>query len=309
MYLDINRVEFIITHQCSGHCKHCSVGDRLGRKGYIEYEKLRGLLTKLSERYDITSVMCFGGEPLLYYKEVRGILGEAADCGINKRQLITNGFFTNKQEVSREAVTALEEAQVNDILLSVDAFHQETIPMGPVYEFARQVKEGNRIPIRLQPAWVVQQEHDNPYNHRTKEVLAAFDDLGLTVARGNDIYPAGKALTYLSEYFPEPKLNLAYRCGDAPYSTRLDQVNTISIEANGDVSVCCFTIGNVYEEEIHQILDRYNPIDNPMMKALLEEGVNGLIAYAVRQGLELELSRFHTPCGVCRYIVDNLQSK
>ncbi len=306
MYLNINRVEFVITGQCTGHCKHCSVGDELNTKGHIEYERLRGMLTKLSDRYTITSVMCFGGEPLLYYNDVKGILGEAADCGIGKRQLITNGFFTNKQDKLMVAVAALEVAQVNDILLSIDAFHQETIPLEPVHEFARRVKEGNQIPIRLHPAWVVNQEHDNPYNIRTKQLLAQFEDLELTVSRGNNIFPAGKALEYLSEYFPEPKLDLSYRCGAAPYSTRLDQVDSISIEANGDVTVCCFRIGNVYEEDILAILDRYNPYNTPMMKELLEEGASGLVAYAVEQGMELDLNKFHTPCGVCRHIVDNL---
>jgi hypothetical protein len=251
--------------------------------------------------------MCFGGEPLLYYNEVKGILGEAADCGISKRQLITNGFFTNKQDKLTAAVASLEEARVNDILLSVDAFHQETIPTRQVYEFARRVKEGNQIPLRLHPAWVVNQEHNNPYNNRTKQLLSQFEDLELSVSRGNNIFPAGKALENLSEYFPEPELDLTYHCGNAPYSTRLDQVDSISIEANGDVSVCCFPIGNVYEEDILSILDRYNPYETPMMKALLEEGVIGLIAYATKAGLEPELKEFHTPCGVCRYIVDNLR--
>jgi MoaA/NifB/PqqE/SkfB family radical SAM enzyme len=306
MYININRVEFVITEQCTGHCKHCSVGDKLYRKGHIEYEKLRGMLTKLSDQYTITSVMCFGGEPLLYYNEVKGILGEAADCGVSKRQLITNGFFTNKQEKLLAAVAALEEARVNDILLSVDTFHQETIPIEMVHEFARRIKEVNRIPIRLQPAWVVNREHDNPYNNRTKQLLNQFEDLELIVSSGNNIFPAGKALEYLSEYFPEPRLDLAYRCGDAPYSTRLDQVDSISIEANGDVTVCCFSIGNIFMEDILTILNRYNPYDIPMMKVLLEEGVSGLVAYAMEQGMELDINKFHTPCGVCRYIVDNL---
>lgn len=309
MYIDINRVEFVITQQCTGHCKHCSVGDKLDRKGHIEYDKVIGLLTKLCKRFNITSVMCFGGEPLLYYNEVKGILGEAAACGIEKRQLITNGFFTKNKEKLIAAVTALEEAQVNDILLSVDAFHQESIPFEAVYEFARRIKDGNQLPLRLHPAWVVNREHDNPYNNSTKQILEHFNDLQLTVSRGNDIFPAGKALENLSEYFPEPKLDLTYRCGEAQYSTRLDQVDSISIGADGKVSVCCFPIGNVYEEDIESILDRYNPYDVPIMKRLLEEGINGLAGYAMEQGMELDLTKFHTPCGLCRHIVDNLYLK
>ena len=30
-YIDLNRIEFVITDACSGRCKHCSNGDSLGR--------------------------------------------------------------------------------------------------------------------------------------------------------------------------------------------------------------------------------------------------------------------------------------
>jgi MoaA/NifB/PqqE/SkfB family radical SAM enzyme len=253
--------------------------------------------------------MCFGGEPLLYYNEVQEIMAEATSCGIGKRHIITNGFFTGSNEKLSAAVTSLEEAGVTDILLSVDAFHQETIPLEPVYEFAKRVKEGNQIQIRLHPAWVVNKEHDNLYNNNSKQLLSYFDDLKLSVSSGNNIFPAGKALEYLSEYFPEQELNLDFRCGDAPYTSRLDRVDSISISPNGDVYICCFPIGNVYQEEINTILDRYNPNENPMMKRILEEGVNGLIRFAGEQGIELDLAKYHTACGVCRDIVDKMSRK
>jgi MoaA/NifB/PqqE/SkfB family radical SAM enzyme len=285
------------------------VGDKVDKQGHLEYDKLRGLLTKLGKRYDITSVMCFGGEPLLYNSEVKDILAEAASCGIGKRHIITNGFFTSSKEKLEAAVTSLEEAGATDILLSVDAFHQETIPLEQVYEFAKRVKEGNQISIRLHPAWVVNEEHDNPYNNKTKQVLSCFDELKLSVSRGNNIFPAGKAVEYLSEYFPEQELNLDFHCGDAPYTSRLDKVDTISISPKGDVFVCCFPIGNVYQEDINTILDRYNPYEDPMMSRILEEGVKGLLLYAGEQGIELDLTKYHSACGVCREIVDKMSRK
>ncbi len=306
MHLKINRVEFIITNQCTGQCKHCSEGDKLGRRGHLEYEMLKGLLTQLGRRFTITSVMCFGGEPLLYYKEAKGILAEASECNIAKRQMITNGFFTKDNGKIRTVAQALEEAGVNDILLSVDAFHQETIPLEPVYEFAKRIREGNRIRLRLHPAWVVNQEHDNPYNRKTRELLSRFEPLDLPVSRGNNIFPAGKAVDYLAEYFPAPEADPDFRCGDSPYSTRLDEVESISISPNGDVHVCCFPIGNVYTEDINEILDRYQPYGHPMMRRLLEDGVSGLIEYAGEQNVVIDPGKHHSACGICREIVDKL---
>ena len=55
-------------------------------------------------------------------------------------ELITNGFFTKDKDRINEVVKQLADSGVNSILLSVDAFHQETIPLEPVKCFAECVK-------------------------------------------------------------------------------------------------------------------------------------------------------------------------
>ncbi len=305
MYLNINRVEYVITNLCTGQCKHCSVGNRIKDKGHLQYERMTEVLSKLCDRYTIHSVMCFGGEPLLYPKEVEGIMREATSCNIPKRQLITNGYFSKKQAVISDVAASLKDSRLNDILLSVDAFHQETIPLEPVYEFARQTREHN-LPIRLHPAWVVDPEHENKYNRRTRQVLDRFEDLKLPQSKGNNIFPSGKAIEFLSEYFPAKRIDLSIRCGQEPYSSRLDDVNTISIAPNGDVYVCSFIIGNVYREDINTIIDRYNPYEIPEMKALLDDGIQGLIDYAASKGVTIDLAEHYSICGICRALVDKL---
>ncbi len=110
MYLNINRVEFVVTNLCTGQCKHCSVGHKIKETGHIQYERMKHILDKLCKRFSIQSVMCFGGEPLLYYNEVKEIMREASGCNIPKRQLITNGYFNKDPQVIRQAVIALKDA-------------------------------------------------------------------------------------------------------------------------------------------------------------------------------------------------------
>jgi hypothetical protein len=40
------------------------------------------------------------------------------------------------------------------------------------------------------------------------------------------------------------------------------------------------------------------------MSRLLAEGIRGIISYAKEQKLEIDLSKHHSACGVCREIVD-----
>jgi MoaA/NifB/PqqE/SkfB family radical SAM enzyme len=307
-YIDIKRVEFVVTHKCTGNCKHCSIGNKLTKTGnnHIEYSKIQSMLSTLSKKFDIESVMCFGGEPLLYAEDVCSIMWEARNCNIPKRQIITNGYFSKSKTVIADVVYSLEEACLNQILLSVDAFHQESIPLEPVLSFAQQVKNGGNIEIQLHPAWLVNEQADNSYNQTTRELLSKFSELHLPLSKGNNIFPAGNAATYLSEYYEKKPINLNQKCGEAPYTTRLDAVDTISISPNGDVFVCCFIIGNVYEENIENIIARYNPYENAEMSALINGGVCELADLAKSKGSEIQTDNLYSACSVCREIVKKL---
>jgi len=191
----INRVEFVLTWACTGQCKHCSVGDRGNKSEHIEYPRLAGMLTRIKSKHPIESVMCFGGESLLYPDDVCAIFEEAKQAGIPRRQLITNGFFTRDADKIAAAADKLNQC-ATEILLSVDAFHQETIPLEPVQLFAKHAEH-----LKLHPAWLISREDDNPWNLCTRQILTQFP--GLPVSKGNVIFPRGNALKYLREYFPE----------------------------------------------------------------------------------------------------------
>ena len=151
---NLNRIEFVVTMACTGKCKHCSEGQHVNCKGHIDDDIAVTSIREVCKNYRIESLMTFGGEPLLYPEVVCTIHRTAAEMGIGKRQLITNGFFSNNHERIKEVVKNLEDSGVNELLLSVDAFHQETIPIEPVKYFAECVAE-SKIHIKLSPAWLV----------------------------------------------------------------------------------------------------------------------------------------------------------
>ena len=94
-YINLERIEFVVTDSCSGKCKHCSNGERLDKSGSVNADSAVHAIEQLTKRFKIESVMTFGGEPLLFADTVCRIHTAARDCGVTKRQLITNGFFTN----------------------------------------------------------------------------------------------------------------------------------------------------------------------------------------------------------------------
>lgn len=247
-YLEnLNRIEFVITYACTGRCKHCSEGEHTAIGEHIDAEKARELVKSVAENYQIDSLMTFGGEPLIYPKTVCAIHSMAKEMKIPKRQLITNGFFSKDINKIKSVAQNLIESGVNDILLSVDAFHQETIPIEPVKMFADEIRKSG-VRIRVQPAWLVEKRHDNPYNRKTVEILEVFKKDGFEEASGNVIFPSGNALKYLGEYFDSNKEYVS------PYTENPEDIHAISISPNGDV-----LHDNIYRTDILEIFEKYEP--------------------------------------------------
>ena len=242
----LNKIEFVVTYACTGRCKHCSEGDHTSCGERIDPQIAADAVQKIAAEYDIKTVMTFGGEPLLYTDSVYAIMKTAKELNIPKRQVITNGYFSKNTDKIHEVTEQLATCGVNDLLLSVDAFHQETIPLDIVKKFAAEAKKCG-IPIRLQPAWLRSALDDNPYNRKTREILDSFADMGISVNEGNVIFPEGNALKYIAEYFTDV-------LHENPYVEDPIDVLCVSFEPNGDVLK-----RNVYKCDIMDILRNYIP--------------------------------------------------
>ena len=245
-FKNLNKIEFVVTYACTGKCKHCSEGEHTSCGERIDPQIAADVVRKIAAEYYIKTVMTFGGEPLLYTDAVYAILTAANELNIPKRQVITNGYFSKNADRIRAVAERLAACGVNHLLLSVDAFHQETIPLDVVKQFAAEAEKCG-IPIRLQPAWLVSATDDNPYNRKTREILGSFADMEISENEGNIIFPEGNALKYLAEYFTD-------KLPENPYVEDPRDVRCLSFEPNGNVLG-----GNVYERDIMAIIKDYAP--------------------------------------------------
>ena len=244
---NLDRIEVVMTLACTGKCKHCQNGEPENTKDHIDASAVIKAIREVNEFYKIKTVMTFGGEPLLYPDDVCAIHKAATECDIPRRQIITNGYFSKDQKRIEEVVRRLAESGVNDLLLSVDAFHQETIPLGPVKYFAERVVKAG-IPARISPAWLVSEDDNNPYNVRTRQIIAEFEPYRIPVCEGNVIFPSGNALKYLREYFDDGVTEWS------EYDEDPEDVRTLSFMPDGGV-----LDGNAYTTDILDIIREYKP--------------------------------------------------
>jgi len=136
--------------------------------------------------------------------------------------------------------------------------------------------------------------------------LDYFNDLAIPVSNGNNILPAGNAKIYLAEYYEKPDIAMDFLCGLAPYTTKLDEVQTISVNPEGEVIVCHFPIGNIYRKNILDIITDYDPFKNPIMLALLNQGIAGICKLAEEKGIKVDPSDYYSPCDLCRMVTKKM---
>ena len=241
---NLSKIEFVVTDACTGRCKHCSEGEHLSCGERVDPTLAADAVRRVASLYDIKTVMTFGGEPLLHTDAVYAIMTAAYEMRVPRRQVITNGYFSRDTERIREVAEMLADCGVNDVLLSVDAFHQETIPLDVVRVFATELKRRS-VPVRLQPAWLVSPTDENEYNKTTRAILDSLSDLNISVGEGNVIFPEGNALKYLQEYFKD-------NIPENPYIDDPCDVKCLSFSANGDVLK-----GNIYRCDILEIIAGY----------------------------------------------------
>ena len=308
--VNLKRIEFIVTFNCSSRCDHCSIYPRnvSGNRGNLDIDKAESIIREACGNYEIDSIMTFGGEPLLYPEFTCKLHQTARTCGIATRQIITNGQWTKNETRIIEIAGMINEAGVTDILVSTDCFHEKYLDYEIVRFSLEQLKKKTKAKLSLHPSWAGSKESENPYNAKTKEILKGLEYLEIPQSEGNIIFPCGRALANLAEYLPKPQLNLEGSCKDIPYTDPPDNIRTICAEPNGDV-IACKPIGNIYEKSFSTIIQEYDYRKYPILKAMVENGCAGLYDLARENGLELAPEGYYSACGLCEDIWGKISEK
>jgi len=304
-FLDVHRLEFAVTYRCNSHCKHCQVERDRRASPPVAIDEALAVRTvhQVASTYALRSVMTWGGEPLLYPDVVCAIHQAATENGVAQRQILTNAGAPRPEAAFREVACRLAGSGVNAVYISVDAFHQESIPLEVVERNARALVDAGIDEVAWNPCWVVSKGHDNAWNRRTREILQALVHLAVAEDEGNVVQPDGNARRWLQDFLP-PKVPMPEgSCEDVPYGGRLDEVDCVSIEPDGAISVCWdLIVGNAAEDDVLAILDSYDPYAIPEAKVILEGGVAALVEMARTRGIVPDPDGYYSVCDLCRSI-------
>lgn len=289
-YVDLKRVEFFITDVCSSRCVHCSNKREVISNKVLDFDTAKSILDRVTTEYTLDSVMIFGGEPLIYPEETTDILKYARDIGIPTRQLITNGYWSSNRERIDEILEMLKDAEVNDILISVDHFHQEFLNFSIIEYVISSISEMGFPKVELHPCWYQSADANNLYDNSTRAYLHKLEKYNIPVSSGNKLFPAGRAIESFPDLFIPLTSIKEIDCGLLPYTERPDKIESIGISPEGLVSSLCFG----EDRYLDDFLQNYDPYSDEVMKLFLEKGVQAL------SDDKFDITQYYSICDACR---------
>jgi len=293
--MKIKRLEFLLTEKCNSRCIHCQGEHSPEREGVMKVEDGINYLNEATSVADLESFMIFGGEAMLYPERTIKLFKKSKELRIPEIELITNGFWGRDKNRANELAAQLKEAGVNEILISVDAFHLPYIPLDYSRNAALASVDVGIERVRWNVAILESETAFNQFDRQTNRIMSVLETLNLEV-HVNKVWPQGRARRTLTEFFP--KQPLEGKCPEA--ESVLINPDCITLDPKGWASICwSLSIGNAKKEPIFKILNSYHWKNHPVGKTIVKSGPKGLLELQEAHGFQLQKEKYIDRCHLC----------
>jgi molybdenum cofactor biosynthesis enzyme MoaA len=293
--MNLERLEFTLTTKCNSQCIHCQACASPSGNKVMRVKEAQEYLIEAAAVSHLKSFMIFGGEPMLYPDQAITIFQKAKELRIPEIEMLTNGSWGKDEQKAEKLAKKLKEAGLNNVGVSVDAFHLPYVRLDYPRNAALALLEAGIEKVTWNVTLVKSINAANKYDKATRNILEKLKPVGID-AHFIKIMPVGRTLQNLRRYFtPSP---LEGPCeGESVIGNVLKNPESICIEPSGEVDVCWnLAIGNAKEKPLGRIISEYDWRRNPTIKILVEEGPMGLLESV---GEHLRKARYVDKCHLC----------
>lgn len=299
------RLEFMLTEKCNSRCVHCQGEHSPEKEGVMKVDDGVTYLEETTSVTKLDSFMIFGGESMLYPERTIKLFQKANELGIPKIELITNGFWGKDRNRAQMLATQLKDAGVNEVLISVDAFHLPYIPLDCPRNAALASLAAGIERVRWNVAILESETPLNQFDRQTSEIMRILAPLGLET-HVNKVWPQGRARRNLSEFFS--KQSPEGKCPEA--ETALVNPTCITLDSRGWASICwSLSIGNAKKKLLSKMLTNYNWKNHLIIQTLVTNGPKGLIKLPEASCFQFQEERYIDKCHLCTDIRKFLKPK
>ncbi len=119
----------ITNYTCTAACRHCMFASSPERpKEYIT-DEMSDRIALLLQKAKTASVHIGGGEPFMNFRALCSLIESLNRCGIGVDYIETNAFWCSEEEFVKKRLDKLRQLGVTTVMVSVDPFHIEFVPL------------------------------------------------------------------------------------------------------------------------------------------------------------------------------------
>ena len=292
-------IGLMLGYRCNATCRSCLWGEQIYRKTRMGVEDACAWVDQAHALGDLRLVGFSGGEPFIYRKDMTEIMRYVHETYELPSVAVTNSFWAATPEKTRAILKPLYDLGLRQLLLSVDDFHQEYVPLERVDNCLKVAKELGIAPT-VQCVVTESSKKLDDY----LDALDIKDDEDVTSSE-IPCTPIGFAASELpaSEFKIRPGVPSDY----------CSMLQTLIVLPEGTVHLCCgptfsddgLVAGNLHQESLASIVERaeWDPLYNALAlgngpgcyveKALAETGQDGFL-----------LDGYASSCHACHHILD-----
>jgi len=256
--MNLKGIHFLLSYQCTTECDHCFVWGSPFLKGTFN---LGDVETVLKEARKLKSVehICFeGGESFLHYPIMIQSLKIAKKMAY-KLVIVTNCYWATSSENALQWIYPILEIGVDEIDLSTDLYHGESLASP---EAVNAIKVLKRFNI-----------HYNIFSIEESSKSLKRRISGTSFSSGKVVYKGRAAVELTKKSKERSPSNFDWRKFTECKEENIENPSRVHVDPLGYVHICQgISIGNFKTKPFSKIIKTYKPEKHPILGPLMEGG-------------------------------------
>ncbi len=287
----------IITgYACTAACRHCMFASSPDCPHEFMTADMAEKLASLLAEAGTTSVHIGGGEPFLHFPSLCITIEALHRYGIGIDYIETNGFWAAKEEFVRDRLRTLREMGVDTVMVSVDPFHIEYVPLERVLLLCHLLEEEGFDYFLWQQRFLKKLlKLDLTKTHTQAELKKLLGEHYVTdTAAEYGLGMNGRALAIAGEIYPNKPMEDWL---DTPPCGKMLRPQHCHLDLYGHaVPSGCPGVAVEAEDYLRERIDgeKY-----PVFARLVKGGLRALVAYASEKGFVPDAEGYPTACALC----------
>ena len=133
-------VSLFLSWKCNFACAHCGFSCGPDREEKMSLEDAAGYIDAAAENPDLQMIAFSGGEPFLYFDEVKTLMAHSYSKGL-QGGITTNGYWASGYKETLAVLTGLQEIGLKNIITSFDDYHNRFVPAENISNIIRAASE------------------------------------------------------------------------------------------------------------------------------------------------------------------------